>query len=1142
MHFRAKYIYIFIFLLLPVTAFAATEVTGEAIGRASGVMTMDINSPLDVVTIEDINTADNCDNLRQICYIEGFSWSDTIGWTAWDGNALEADIIGNGGTFPDEYFSKVTYRGALDGYIWNEHTGWTQLSTCAGETTALDCDANAYCSWSGSACEIDATQDLPEVNLQDADNFGVYIDFCPLNEDEISCTSDAHCSWDLAEAFCELNTVSHPNGHPLRGYAWSEFLGWIKFGLESGDALDFTGAFTQWIPDLTPPDVNALLENAWIPNSSPIGTITWDSFADEPESDIDVAASIVEYTLDSGIGYVGCNGNTAIPDTAIISQVGQSANITFPSIGLIDSTVDHGHCRYLLSGVIYNTSGLGYFFGPDASARATAAGIDPFDPYPHIVNFTPNSNLFTLAGSYDSGASSIVFSGSAIADGLDSVHSDFAALDIAGNPIVNVPFSLDGNFAGLATSVRNVYLNYNLDAREYLFDRVEPTYNILFDYPAPMLVGSSRVTYGSLDNYLGQVSTFPKDGALDLSAYNLALSTYSNGVYELDLYGLAPTVNVANALTLESIDLNFNVIGETQLPSVSPTMPAVPLNTTTNIDNSGSPLYSYIFNPALDITSANLDVDFITLGTQVTADYDFSNLSNNIGLDDYAFDFVINFTDVSGTIGEEVLEARNITIGSGTPGRTDPTSNLTRYHILSEQAPINSTLQLSEFHSSAYNYHTPIYNFALDESTPAFLDINGEYNVDGGYYGQVDPVTIGRGASINNPLLTNDTSSLSLSMEPNQYIGVPMDAQVEFSIDQYVTYNAGDPVLGLSAIYPAFNAINGIALQSTGLGTTGVVSGNNIFENVAGRDLENITTTSSAELKKEIRRNVAQLTRNIDLTNCLASTTSLNSLPTLASDCVLVDDVNNTILAVYDGADVEGTLNLGNGSTVTIPADTSYTLIVLNGGNLNIEENIAYANGNSSFGMIVLADDSGNGGHVYVDPAPTNIVGLLYAEGSLLSSPDAGISLYYGAGANATDLTNQLHWQGSIASENTIGGSASAILPDGIECGAWPDEQSCAQAYALDFLRRFITINESGDEFSPAGYLFSGGGSCVGSYPAINCDDGGVGLPTTIAISSNFIDVPNSRSLDSFFIERDNRPIPLGFSSSGGLTSTQEIR
>lgn len=1143
MRFKTLYTYLFFsFLLAPSFVLGATEITGEANGRNSGVMTMDINPPSAVVTIEDINTADNCDNLRQICYIEGFSWSDTIGWTAWDGTALEADIITNGGSFPDEYFAKVTYRGAMDGYIWNEHTGWTQLSTCAGETTSLDCNANSYCSWTGTACEIDATADLPEVSSQDADDFGVYIDFCPLNEDQVSCDSDSHCLWDGAESSCSLNTGTHPNGHPLRGYAWSEFLGWIKFGLEVGDDPDFTGAFTQWIPDLTPPDVNALLDNAWIPNSSAIGTITWDSFAEEPESAIDLGSSVVEYTLSNAPGYTGCNGNTVAADSAIITQDGITADITFPSIGLIDSSVNNGHCRYELSGVIYNTSGLGYFFGPDADTRATAAGINPLDPYPHIVNITPNSNLHTLAGAYDSGVSTLTFTGSAIADGLDPVESDLAALDVAGNPIVNIPFALDGSAGSLATNVRNVYLNYNFDAQNYLFDSVEPVNNLIFSYPAPLAIGSSRVTYSASDNYLAQNITFPRDGALDISAYNLGVSSYSSGVYELELYGLAPTTGASNALILESIDLNLNVSGETTLPSVSPTMPAVALNTTTNIDNAGSSLYSYIFNPALEVTSASLDTNFIALGAEVTADYDYSNLSANIGLDDYTFDFVFDFNDTSAGIGEEVLEIRDISIGSGTSGRTDPTSSYTRYVVLNEQAPISSTLQSNEFHDNASHYHSPLYSFAFNGSTAANLNGSGEYNVDGAYYGDTDPVTIGRGASINSPLGTSGSSSLSITMEPNQYIGVPMDAQVNFGIDQYIAYNAGDPILTQFTIYPAVNNIDGISLQSSGLGTSGIVSGNNVFENVAGRDLESITTTSSAELQKEIRRNVAQLTRNMDLTNCLASTTTLTTLPVAASDCVVIDSVNDTIIAVYDGAGSGGTLNLGNGSLVTVPADTRYTLIVLNGGNINIEENINYGDNRSSFGMIALSDDTGLGGHVFVDPDPTNIVGLLYAEGSLLSSPDAGVNLYYGAGANTTDLTNQLYWQGSIASKNTIGGSPSSTLPSGVDCSPWPDTQSCAQAHDLDFLRRFITVNESGDEFSPAGYLFSGGGSCSGTYPTINCNYGGIGLATTITIASNLIDVPASLSIDSFFVERDGRRAPLGFSNLGGFTSSQEIR
>jgi len=245
------------------------------------------------------------------------------------------------------------------------------------------------------------------------------------------------------------------------------------------------------------------------------------------------------------------------------------------------------------------------------------------------------------------------------------------------------------------------------------------------------------------------------------------------------------------------------------------------------------------------------------------------------------------------------------------------------------------------------------------------------------------------------------------------------------------------------------------------------------------------------------------------------------------------------MVAYYSGNE---TITLGGGSDVTIPDGYRYT-IILNAVDLSIKNNIVYpapADPNTSFGIIVIQDSDGNGGNVYLDPAPTNIVGLLYTEGSLLSSPNGGTTLYYGGGGNAGDLKNQLYWQGSIASRNTIGGASTLVVPKNVDCSPWSDQAKCSQAYDLDFVRRFTTVNESGVEYAPATYLFSGGGSCTAS-PNPSCALGT--LPTTISLNgSNTIDKTASKSLDTFFIERDNRPVPPGFSSSGGLTSSQEIR
>ncbi|MDH5596879.1 MAG: hypothetical protein OEY44_02135, partial [Candidatus Peregrinibacteria bacterium] len=450
-----------------------------------------------------------------------------------------------------------------------------------------------------------------------------------------------------------------------------------------------------------------------------------------------------------------------------------------------------------------------------------------------------------------------------------------------------------------------------------------------------------------------------------------------------------------------------------------------------------------------------------------------------------------------------------------------------RYQILQSAGTEGS----NQFHGNLNNYHAPTYSFA-NSTNPS-----GIYNVDGSFYadpedeGPFDPVGIDRSDIISTVLTPVTPSDYAINLTPSQFVGEAITAEVSFDIQQYLGYKPNNSTFEQFALYEAPPKIDGIEVKNVGLGTSGVVGGSQVFEVVGGRDLETITTTSSADLRKEIRQNVAALTRTV--TPC-SLPAALTSLPTSGS-CVTVDEVNSSIVAVYQGP---GLLTLDSPGNLSVPAGYRYTLIILDGGNLAVESNIVYSDSASSFGMIVMQDTNGGGGNVYLDPAPTNIVGLLYAEGSLLSSPDGGTTLYYGLGGNAKDLKNQLFWQGSIASRNTIGGAPSRIVPDGVDCfGLTAD--SCAQVYDLDYTRRFIVLYDENNSvyYSPDGYLFSGGGTC-NTTPV--CSLGS--LPTTVTLSAGTINQANSKSLDTFFIERDNRLVPPGFSSSGGLTSSQEIR
>lgn len=92
-------------------------------------------------------------------------------------------------------------------------------------------------------------------------------------------------------------------------------------------------------------------------------------------------------------------------------------------------------------------------------------------------------------------------------------------------------------------------------------------------------------------------------------------------------------------------------------------------------------------------------------------------------------------------------------------------------------------------------------------------------------------------------------------------------------------------------------------------------------------------------------------------------------------------------------------------------------------GNLYINSNIKYANGNSILGIILLGNRDGTKSHLYVSEKITNVAAVAYAEGAVQSydGNHSSPKVYGGKNVSETSLLNQLHWYGSLATRNTIG-------------------------------------------------------------------------------------------------------------------------
>jgi hypothetical protein len=399
----------------------------------------------------------------------------------------------------------------------------------------------------------------------------------------------------------------------------------------------------------------------------------------------------------------------------------------------------------------------------------------------------------------------------------------------------------------------------------------------------------------------------------------------------------------------------------------------------------------------------------------------------------------------------------------------------------------------------------------------------------------VEDLKLNGAPDLNTPVTINR----KINFTPAKFVPVSIN-DIQMSLFEDIAYRYGDQPF-FSVFTSQLNATP-YNVMDIGLQAKGTVAGEQI---VTGRQYDTVGTESTKHLQEQIRRNVAQLTSG--LTPCtIGGTLTLNAFPTPPSPCVTANTVNGTMIAYYQG-DPKNTLVLDTGTPdgVIDAPEMPYTLIIKGGANLFIRSNLRYLDGKpkSSLGFILIAENIGNGAaNVYISPDPTNLVGSLYAEGSLISHNNAGEDYYGGGKGDVKDLKNQLYWQGSLASRNTIAGAGIKKVPEGIKCLDQDTEQECAQRYDLDYIRRFTAVIDtanttSGSMISNDG-KFSGGGSC----PAGKCSMGT--LPTVVKLNGNQVN-KGSSELSTFYIEPSSRTSnnpPPGFSTIGGQESTQTIR
>ncbi len=250
-----------------------------------------------------------------------------------------------------------------------------------------------------------------------------------------------------------------------------------------------------------------------------------------------------------------------------------------------------------------------------------------------------------------------------------------------------------------------------------------------------------------------------------------------------------------------------------------------------------------------------------------------------------------------------------------------------------------------------------------------------------------------------------------------------------------------------------------------------------------------------------------------------------------------------------------GDLTLDNGTT-DITWKGNRTFIVI-GGNVYIKNNLyngVTGTAKPTLGIIVLKDLSASSteqkkqGHVYIHPDVTNIQANIFADGTVFSYDPAKVVTNkdgepdFAPSARELLKTHQLLIEGSVASQNTVGGSLKdpPILGDGTKV-AEPYSQADidrARLYDLNYLRWYGGIIKKDSTGKPVvgRYTKSDGSPCVfGDIDDTDLPPCALTHPATGGAKS----LNQTKDIGAVYIYFDPPPADLpGF----GVTGALEIR
>jgi hypothetical protein len=377
-----------------------------------------------------------------------------------------------------------------------------------------------------------------------------------------------------------------------------------------------------------------------------------------------------------------------------------------------------------------------------------------------------------------------------------------------------------------------------------------------------------------------------------------------------------------------------------------------------------------------------------------------------------------------------------------------------------------------------------------------------------------------------------------------------------------VTYtNSGKNVAYYSNKLPRVTGtlvVNPVASVKGSVYSTGVTNPQ------AGTSVRSIGDVSTNILRDAIFRNVSNIIAGAaDPTSGMGTIMDPDSSPatnwTVTKGVSLYPDLSSVPRVYYftDDVTLSGTGNITWGNQRTVIAV---------GGDIYIDNNLyngPAASNKPRLGLIALKDlNTGKGGNVYIAPGVNDIQANIFTDGSVFSydgNPSNinsdGEPCWSGEKSRHDTLINQLYIEGSIASQNTIGGAADvtptlgngkkASSAEGTYGGSGstcsPSGRSHARLYDLNFLRYYGLVFERDPVTGNA--VDQNGDSVI---TAVQEPAGDLVLPETLGsatVSQYLATQSGGPYLNAVYVYFDPPPSSLpGFGVSGGVDMTVRPR